>query len=185
LHRTIPFGRWFVTDKFATNIAWPTLRARDVLLAHLPHARHIVNQGHTKWSARGREQMKPHVRAMVAGTAIAHATGAKVSGVHAHGSGHVALEVSVSAKRVEGYDHANSCQFCGDLPHLYHHGQSAHVEFRPDGDSKYSGYDYDESCQFEVAVTGTDATVYDLGVGSYFHGVGSFFNFSGVMTTDA
>lgn len=74
--------------------------------------------------------MKSHVQAAAAAIAIAHNSGRRVSGIIGP-NGAVNVEVTVKGKRVEGYDYSNSCHVDGNLPDLYHYGQSAHLELTP------------------------------------------------------
>lgn len=110
--------------------------------------------------------MRAHVQAAAAAIAIAHSSGRRVSGV-AGPHGAVNVEVTVRDGRVEGYDYTNGCHIDGNLPNLYHYGQSAHLELKPKEGGKYDGYDYGASCHFEVQVRGRNADVYSYGGGGW------------------
>lgn len=109
--------------------------------------------------------IKPHVRAIIAAAAISHATGKTLNSIYQYGqdSGHKSISMDVKANEVTGYDYTTSAHFTGTIPNLYHYGASAHVEFKPDGSGKYTGYDYGAGAHFEVKVQGQSASFYDYG----------------------
>jgi hypothetical protein len=113
--------------------------------------------------------MKPNVRAAVAAIALSHALQAKVSSVYAYGSGeYINIEAEIDSGHLTAYDYSAGCHIDGDIPNLYHYGQSGHLEFKPEGGGRYTGYDYCSGSHFETKVTGTQASVYDYGEGSWF-----------------
>lgn len=113
--------------------------------------------------------MRTDVRAAVAAISLSHSLNRKVSSVFGYrGEGWINVEIEVRGKRVDGYDYTNSCHIDGDIPDLYHYGQSAHIEFKPLGNNHYEGFDYGTSSHFEVKVQGQEAEVYDYGCGGYF-----------------
>jgi hypothetical protein len=113
--------------------------------------------------------MKSNARAAVAAVALSHSRGSKVSSIYSYGGeGYVNIDVSVIGNRAQGYDYTNGCHVSGNLPSLYHYGQNAHIELKPSGEGRYSGYDYGSCCHFEISVRGNSADVYDYGASSYF-----------------
>ncbi len=113
--------------------------------------------------------MKPHVRAAIAGIALSHSSGRKISSIYAYaGGGYINIDASVNGSRVDGYDYTNGCHIDGNLPNLYHYGESAHLDFTPKGSGKYDGYDYGSGSHFEVTVRGNNAELYDYGAGGWF-----------------
>jgi len=112
--------------------------------------------------------MKDHVRAAVAAIALSHFLGKRVSSIHASGAGYVNIDISIHGTRVSGFDYTNSSHIDGDIPNLYHYGESSHLEFKSMGNGRYEGFDFGESCHFEVTVSGQNASVYDYGVSGYF-----------------
>jgi hypothetical protein len=106
--------------------------------------------------------MKPHVRAAVAAAAIGHASGRRVLSVYDHSSRSEArVSASAIGNRVFGYDSTRECEFGGEVPSLYHHGEKSHLDLNPGGEGAYGGYDYGSKTHFEVRVTGRDAQVFD------------------------
>ncbi|MCX5569616.1 hypothetical protein [Kaistia nematophila] len=69
---------------------------------------------------------------------------------------------------MNAYDYDNSCRITGNLPGLYHYGVGKHLTVTAEGGGKFSGYDYDEGCLFNMTVSGTSALIYDYGDGNYF-----------------
>jgi hypothetical protein len=113
--------------------------------------------------------MKENVRAAVAAIALSHSLGRKISAVYDYtSSGYRNVEMSVSHGHVQGYDYDASCHIDGNIPNLYHYGESSHLDFNSNGSGKYEGYDYGSSCHFEVTVKGSSADVYDYGASGYF-----------------
>lgn len=106
----------------------------------------------------------PQVRAIIAATAIAHATGKSVTSIYDYSEGgYKNIEVNVVGTQVTGYDYATSSHFDGTMPILYHYGVGGHVDFKRKDDGKYDGYDYSRSNHFEVNVRGNKAEFYDYG----------------------
>ena len=113
--------------------------------------------------------MKPHVRAAVAAICISHNSKQKVSSVYDYSqSKYINIEVSVSNKKVEAYDYTNSCHIEGNMPSLYHYGNSHYLDLKQDSETKYSGYDYGSTCYFEITVKNKNCDIYDYGTGGYF-----------------
>lgn len=109
--------------------------------------------------------IKPHVRAIIAATAISDATSNRLSSIYQYGegSGWKSISMEVSGQAVTGYDYSMSAHFSGTMPNLYHYGESAYVEFKRSSQNKYTGYDYGSRAHFEVTVNGKNATFYDYG----------------------
>src|SRR5438477_13203030 len=100
--------------------------------------------------------MGKDVGAGVAAIALSHCLAKKVSSVFGYGEGWTNVKVHVRGTRVAGYYYSNPCHIDGDMPNLYHYGQSAHIEFKATSEAKYEGYDYGASCHFEVKVRGQE-----------------------------
>src|SRR5262249_23212569 len=114
--------------------------------------------------------MKPHVRAAVAAIALADAGGRKVSSVYDYSTSvYRNIDARVEGDRVTGYDYTAGCHVDGNIPNIYHYGESQHIELKRKGDNKYEGYDYGSSCHYSVTVRGNSADVYDCGESSYFN----------------
>jgi hypothetical protein len=114
--------------------------------------------------------IKPHVRAVIAATAISHATRRSVDSVYQYGSdsGYKNISIQIAGTTVTGYDYTKSAHFTGTMPDLYHYGESCHVEFKPEGGGRYTGYVYGAGgAHFEVTVSGTSASFYDYGGSGY------------------
>jgi hypothetical protein len=113
--------------------------------------------------------MKSHVRAAVAASAISHATGRRVLSLYDHSTGsEVKVSASAIGNQVFGYDSDNGCEFGGEVPSLYHYGESAHLDLTPRGEGGYGGYDHGSAAHFDVRVTGRDAQVYDYESNQWF-----------------
>jgi hypothetical protein len=112
--------------------------------------------------------MKDHVRVAMAAIALAYANRRKVSSVYCYsGGGYRDIDASVSGNCVSGYDYQAGCHVDGNIPSLYHYGESSHIDFKPKGDGKFDGYDYGSGSHFEVTVRGSNADVYDYGGSGY------------------
>jgi hypothetical protein len=113
--------------------------------------------------------IKPHVRAIIAATAISHATGKKLTSIYQYGgdSGHKSMSVDISGTKVTGYDYGTSSHFTGSIPSLYHYGEGCHVEFKDKGSGKYTGYVYGVGAHFEVTVKQKSASFYDYSGGGW------------------
>ena len=113
--------------------------------------------------------MKPHVRAAVAAIALSHTNNRKVSSVYSYSdSAYLNIEASVAGTKVDGYDYGNGCHIGGDIPSLFHYGESSHIDFKAKGGGKFSGYDYGTSSHFDIVISGTSAEIFDYGSSSYF-----------------
>lgn len=113
--------------------------------------------------------IEPHLRAIIAATAISHATGRDVSSIfqYGNGSGYRTVSVKISNNRVTAFDYSKSAHFTGNLPNLYHYGERCHVQFRDEGGGKYKGFVYGVSHHFEVTVRGNRASFFDYGGSGY------------------
>jgi len=113
--------------------------------------------------------MKSHVRAAVAASAISHASGRRVLSLYDHSNGsEIKVSVSAIGNQVFGYDSTRECEFGGEVPNLYHHGEGAHLDLTPRGEGGYGGYDHGSAAHFDVKVTGRDAQVYDYDSSQWF-----------------
>lgn len=113
--------------------------------------------------------MKPHVRAAAAAIAAAHSLQRNVSSIYDYSqSTYLNISVSINGNTANGYDYTKSCHVSGTLPNIYHYGVSSHLNLRPDGGGRYTGYDYDSSSHFNVTVNGSSIQVYDYEASSYF-----------------
>jgi hypothetical protein len=112
--------------------------------------------------------MKPHVRAAVAAIALSRSLSRKVASIYSYSDGgYLNIDAAVQGNHVNGYDYSNSCHIDGNLPNVYHYGESSFIDLRPNG-NRYDGYDYGTSSFFEVTVHGTNAEVYDYGATGWF-----------------
>ncbi len=113
--------------------------------------------------------MKPHVRAAAAAVALAHSLGRPVTRVYEHETcACCRISASVRGDIVGGYDHISHCHVSGELPNLYHHGESSHLMLRPKGLGVYSGFDHDTSSYFSMKVTNGEAHMFDHKEDLYF-----------------
>jgi len=110
------------------------------------------------------------IRAAVAAIAVAHAGGQPVSGMRGYeGEPYAKIDVRVEGGVVDGYDNGGGCRINGTIPDLYQYCSGARIEFKPDGEGRYTGYDYSTGCRFEVRVSGRNADVYDYCAGKRFY----------------
>lgn len=109
--------------------------------------------------------IKPHIRAIIAATALSHTLGKKLTSIYQYGgdSGFKSVSIDISGKKVTGYDYTTGSHFSGTIPSLYHYGEGCHVEFKDKGGGKYTGFVYGEGGHYEVKVKGKSASFYDYG----------------------
>lgn len=114
--------------------------------------------------------MKPHLRAVVSATAVAHSTGKNVSSIYDYSSSqHATISVSMSGSNVNGYDYARGSTFSGSLSNLYDYGDGHTITLKEDGPGEYSGYDYGSSHHFMLTISGGSVSLYDYETGTYYN----------------
>lgn len=113
--------------------------------------------------------IKPHLRAVIAATALCHALGRKVDAVYQYGSdsGYKSVTIEIDGSSVKGYDYDRSAFFEGNVPSLYDFADGCHVEFKPQGGGKYSGFVFGAGGHFEVTVKGQSASFFDYSGGGW------------------
>lgn len=113
--------------------------------------------------------MKANVRAAVAAIIKAKATGNSTSAIYSYAdSKHWQIQVSISGTSVQAYDYTSGCHIGGNIPNLYHYGQSSHVSLNDRGAGRFDGYDYGTSSHFSATVSGQSITIYDHEHSSHF-----------------
>ena len=113
--------------------------------------------------------MKPHTR-----RAVAYIIGCFISGKHSSAiydfssSRHYPFSFHSSPSGISAYDYTKRCHISGGLTSIYHYGNRQFISIQTN-DNNFSGYDYDERCYFSGTVNGSNITLYDYGVVSYFN----------------
>jgi hypothetical protein len=113
--------------------------------------------------------MEPHVRSAVAAISLSHANSKTVSSIYSYSeSQYLSISVSINNNSVNGYDYTNQCHISGNLPNLYHYGDSHHIELKAVSLGNYSGYDYGSNSHFTITIRSNSAEIYDYGAGGWF-----------------
>ncbi len=113
--------------------------------------------------------MKPQTRRAIAYIVGRIITAQNKSAVYDYSSSQYhSFSGSVSLERVSIYDYSENCHISGNLPNLYHYGNSSHISLKINS-NKFSGYDYDDSAHFSGNVNGNGISLYDYGESSYYN----------------
>jgi hypothetical protein len=77
------------------------------------------------------------------------------------------ITVSVTAGRIDAYDHGEACAINGQLPgSLYHHGNKKFIEMDL-MQSKVEGFDYESGCFYDGVIIDAMVELYDHGTSSF------------------
>ena len=113
--------------------------------------------------------MKDHTRRAAAYIAGRLISGDRSGSVYDYSdSRHVSFSATLGNNNISAYDYDQSCYVTGNLPNLYHYGNSAYLSLKIQ-QKRFTGYDYDTSSHYSGQVNGRSISIYDYEHGQYFN----------------
>lgn len=113
--------------------------------------------------------MKHHTRRAVAYIAGSLIAGIKKNSIFDYStSSYNNFSNNSSGGHVSVFDYTQSCYVTGNLPTIFHYGDSHHISLNVNG-TNFKGFDYGASCHFSGSVNGNQIKIFDYGESSYFN----------------
>jgi len=113
--------------------------------------------------------MKPHTRRAIAYIIGCLISRKKSSAIYDYASSqYYSFSFHSSDSGISAYDYSERCYISGGFTSIYHYGNRQYISIQIDS-NHFTGYDYDERCYFSGTIDGSNISLYDYGVASYFN----------------